>query len=451
MTPLYYGSSEVNRAYYGSTEVGLFSGANAIIPSWAIGSDLWEDFTQNFGSLPTPTDTHAQTIYAPNAAGVYTPFSANTLVRTDLGLQTVPTRTNTVRNNSMEGASASPNTFPTNWGSANGSGITRDVVSIGEENGVPYIDIRMYGTFSTPSGYQLGYDTVTAIDALNGETWAASAFMAIVGGSTANIDGLYACSIAERTAAGSFVLNNNGTDIKSSISSELTRYENIATLSGGGTVAKVQPRFNIAAANGAEIDLTIRFGAPQLEKAAFVSSLILTTSAAVPVNGNQQVISGLGAQLATGVAGLVQWNQNAIDLTSGILNRILHFSDGTASNVLSFRTDGGTALVQDIFTSSVSQGSVTGANGTHSVGQKTVAFIWTGNYFRWRLVGGSDISPDTTSTYPSGLDRVSFGGIGMDTSRNNYQYTRKLAFDFLAPGDDPATKFAEWYAKALLA
>lgn len=54
------------------------------IPAWALGADLWEDFTRPSGSLPDPTDTHAQTIYAPDASGLYLPFAANVLTRTDL-------------------------------------------------------------------------------------------------------------------------------------------------------------------------------------------------------------------------------------------------------------------------------------------------------------------------------------------------------------------------------
>ena len=59
---------------------------------WTAGADLFADF-----SLSDPigfSDTHASTIYAPNAAGVFAPYATDVIVRTDLGLQTVPTRTN---------------------------------------------------------------------------------------------------------------------------------------------------------------------------------------------------------------------------------------------------------------------------------------------------------------------------------------------------------------------
>lgn len=65
-------------------------------PAWMTGMNLGWDFVrdQYFLGATTFTDTHAQTIYAKNSAGVYSPFAANVLTRTDLGLQTIWTRTN---------------------------------------------------------------------------------------------------------------------------------------------------------------------------------------------------------------------------------------------------------------------------------------------------------------------------------------------------------------------
>ena len=61
---------------------------------------------QRFLNFPPGVDTHAQAINALNSGGSYLSYPANVPVRTDLGLQTVPTRTNSIRNNSMVGAVA---------------------------------------------------------------------------------------------------------------------------------------------------------------------------------------------------------------------------------------------------------------------------------------------------------------------------------------------------------
>lgn len=79
---------------FGISRPGLTPKQGSGVPAWAQGTDYWQDFTKNVGTLPAVADTHAATIYEPNAAGVYLPFGANVLTRTDLGLQTVPSRTN---------------------------------------------------------------------------------------------------------------------------------------------------------------------------------------------------------------------------------------------------------------------------------------------------------------------------------------------------------------------
>ena len=78
------------------TRRALLGGSS--LPRWAAGFDLWYNYQVPQGSyalgFPPATDTHSSTINALTPAGTYQGFAANVPVRTGLGLQTVPTRTN---------------------------------------------------------------------------------------------------------------------------------------------------------------------------------------------------------------------------------------------------------------------------------------------------------------------------------------------------------------------
>lgn len=78
------------------TRRALLGGSS--LPRWAAGFDLWYNYQVPQGSyalaFPPATDTHSSTINALTPAGTYQSFAANVPVRTGLGLQTVPTRTN---------------------------------------------------------------------------------------------------------------------------------------------------------------------------------------------------------------------------------------------------------------------------------------------------------------------------------------------------------------------
>jgi hypothetical protein len=420
-------------------------GSGGGAPAWAIGADLWEDFVRGRGPMPDPTDTHAQTIYAPNAAGVYAPFSANILVRIDLGLQTVPTRTQSVPNPSATGAVAgTPGTVPTGapW-SGTGNGLTRTIVGAGTDGatGLPYVEVRFAGTSS--SAFQISLDPYVSggtVPASSGQTWTGSVILALVGGSFTGVSGAN-LSVQERD------VSNGGTGTTSTslvaLTSTRTRYTATRTLSGG-TTTQVTLGIRIDIPISTAIDFTVRIIVPQMEQGAFASSPMVTAGA---VNGNQQVLSGLGTQLATGVAGFVQVNMLS---PYGVANRFFEFGDGTSSNAFYMYQASATAIAADVFSGGVNQGVL--QQTVTNTGPLTIAFVVANNYYTWRVVGQSANTPDTTmpNGYPV-MDRFALLSRGFDTSRNSYGYTRKLALDFLTPSDDPATKFAEWFAKAQLA
>lgn len=203
-----------------------------------------------------------------------------------VGLLMEPTRTNAIRNNSMSGASAgTPGTAPTNWSiGGNANGISRDI-AVGTEDGIPYIDVRFYGTASSSHNLDISPETTTGITAANAQTWAASLYISRIAGTMANVDSTI-FSIHEATSGGVFVTEGQLAYTVGTGSLRTNRIVHHRTLSGGGTVARAYPLYRFSVTNGATVDFTVRIGAPQFEQGAAVTSPILTTSSAVARNSD---------------------------------------------------------------------------------------------------------------------------------------------------------------------
>lgn len=414
--------------------------AGSGVPAWAAGFDMWANYTNGQGNgflnFPPGVDTHAQAINALNSGGSYLSYPANVPVRTDLGLQTVPTRTNSIRNNSMVGAVAgTPGTLPTNWATSS-TGLTRSIVGTGTENGIPYIDIRFAGTTGATFG-SINLDTSTGITAANGQNWTMSSTLSLVGGSLTNVTGPKH-EVGQNDSGGAFLSNLTGSVL--AITASPTRFSTTFSTNNAST-AFVQPRVTFSWTSGVAVDFTIRVAAPQLEgtNVSFASPPILTTSASATVNGNQQVID-LTGKLGVGVSGFVQVNISG----AAANDRIFQISDGSNNNRATIFNNAG-ALNYLMSSGGVSQGqaAVTGPVS----GLITIAFAFSTNYIAARVVGQTANTDDTSATYPA-MDRMGLGGLGFATTNNIFQFTNKLALKF---GSQNASTFAAAFAAAQLA
>jgi len=207
-------------------------------------------------------------------------FDYDTLTREPRGLLLEEARTNSIRNNTMVGAAVGiPGTLPTNWSVSDLGTLVQEVVGVGTSNGINYIDLRFSGTTSTTqlNVRQEGSGT-GGVAASNGQTWVYSVWTSVVGGSltnisaTANFTNIY-------DSSGAYIGGFQYTGLNTS--STLTRTSLVATISLAGT-AYIQPQIVLAFTSGVAIDITLRIGMPQLELGGFVTSVIPTSSAAVP-------------------------------------------------------------------------------------------------------------------------------------------------------------------------
>jgi hypothetical protein len=257
-----------------------------------------------------------------------------------------PQRTNSLRNSTMQGASTSPSTLPTNWGTTLG-GLTQTVVGIGTENGLPYIDIQFSGT-ATSTTFQMRFETTTQIVASNGQTWGSSFWVKQI--AAPSPPNSYINFIRESDSLGGNLSTATQTI---TISSTLTR--NIFTRTNTNALTA---RINNAVGGGLTVgntyDFTIRIAAPQMELGAFATTWIDTTNAAatrladsfsrnnIYTNG---LISASGGtwyvELRNNVSYVRDSSINAIwigDNSSGSLNAILFRNASLSSTRLAIAT-----------------------------------------------------------------------------------------------------------------
>lgn len=180
--------------------------------------------------------------------------------------------TNTIGNNSMVGAApGSPGTAPTRWGG--GGAGTRTIVGVGIESGIPYIDVRF--VFSAAGSYDFNLESTTPAAAVAGQTWTASVFCSLVGGSMANITVPF--SVNEASSTGTF-LTGSAQNLNPIAGPLATQRGSTTRLLANASTAQTYANFRTAASGAA--DVTLRIGMPDHVQASAVTSSIPTTTAA---------------------------------------------------------------------------------------------------------------------------------------------------------------------------
>lgn len=217
---------------------------------------------------------------------------ANNVPRTDfdaktgrcLGLLIEEARTNFIRNNSMVGAVAGvPGVMPTNWSATTPTnGLSREVVGIGVEDGIDYIDIRWQGTAAAATTVMAiaQFEPNTGIAATVGQTWSFGAYVRLVAGSLSGINSILLRGTM-RDAAGVNLGSMNSSNLavtNAPLASQ--RYVYSQTLTEAST-AFFSSLLVMGYSAGAVIDITLRIGLPQMELGAFLTSSIRTAGTAV--------------------------------------------------------------------------------------------------------------------------------------------------------------------------
>ena len=337
-----------------------------------------------------------------------------------------PSGSNGIRNNSMVGANVSTNALPTNWLTTL-NGLSRQIIAIGTESGIDYIDIKLSGTANNTVA-TIAPESSTQIVAASGQTWTNSVYIKII--SQPSPPSSYSLAFREGTSGGSFV--NSGSSAITPTTT-LQRLSATRTLTGA-TTERVQPQINFALVSGSTYDFTVRIGWPQMEQSSVATSPIPTTTGSASRNADQIVASGaLVSGLIGQTEGTVYVEVDLRNLNTGVFRRILAISDGTTSNVFQIFTSDSSSIVN---LASTASGFTTLSSPTTIIGVAKIAFAYALNDVAF-YINGNLIGTRTPSTIPacntiSLGSRVDSSNFLNDRIRAAAIYTTRLSNDQLA-------------------
>lgn len=272
---------------------GYTLNTNFIAPEYQVAAQytIWETnvglVSKTFGDIITFTRASTGTYFS--SAGVLTSaainaprFDYNPSTLVAQGLLIEESRTNSIRNNTAQGAVAgTPGTLPTNWFAAStATGVARSVIGTGTENGIAYIDIRFNGTATSSGQLQAGFEVTNQVAATVGQTWASTVYWKLASGSATGLSN-WRVFVNEYSSVPAYLTSQIVLVNTPTASGLATQRVGGAITTANASCAYVQPVVGADVTNGAAIDITLRIGLPQLELGAFATSVIPTTTTAL--------------------------------------------------------------------------------------------------------------------------------------------------------------------------
>ena len=337
------------------------------------------------------------------------------------GLLIEAARTNSIRNNSMTGAVAgTAGTLPTNWSIGGATGLTRQIVGTGTLGGFTYLDIRFFGTTGDSSGIAIYPEAFTAIAAVSAQVWTASAYLALVGGTLANLTSA-SLEVAERDSGGTLLTSTTTTGMLAALTPTLTRFSVSRTLNNGST-AHVATGVRVLAGTGVAVDYTLRIAAPQVESGSFVSTPILTTTTAVTRNAETCTATRAAATLTSGTT-IVEAVMAAGAPPTGN-HYVWAISDGSTNNRVLLAANTTPTLFATVTAGGVAQAAPTIGAATVNGGFR-LGLRWTTDNVGIVQNGGS-VSTDTSATIPATMTTERIGGDGVSGTQQWQGYIRRI-------------------------
>ena len=308
-------------------------------------------------------------------------------------------RTNGIRNPRCEGAAAgTPGVFPTNWKAGSTHGLSISVVGTGYEDGIPFIDLKVSGT-TTQAGSSLNWapEVVGAIPAASGEVWTTSGYLSVIAGSLNGINAVY-LQIGQHAASSSTYLSTSITPGSGKLRDSRHVY---TTTFNKSDMTSTKPLLYLSYSSGAAVNVTFRYGAPQVEKGAGASVPILPVvgSPQATTRNLDQVFWSRGGSF--GATGTIVLQTVLPQLATGTSTQGMWQLDaGTDSPRFTLRSGSGSSLVAGLdngAATSLSLGTVA-ANTAFRV-----AFSWDSTGYSAALSGAAAKTVSASTFTPSRL------------------------------------------------
>jgi hypothetical protein len=388
-------------------------------------------FQRDFASLKTLDHGTGPAITFTRASGA-TFFDANGVLQTaandaprfdhdpatgaSRGLLIEEARTNSLRNSQGGGATVgvigSGGALPTNWSTFGTTGLSVEVVALGTENGMSYLDFRLSGTTATGAVF-LAFESAANIVAATGQTWTASIWHKLVSGSSTNFT---AISLQHRGAnsTGGTLLESGGQAL--SLSANLSQISRTITFSVAG-VERTRSGIGFSFSSGVAIDITLRLAAPQLEQGAFATSYIPTTTAAATRAADSAVV--------TPISSFYNQDEGTLFAEAAGIGTIVNVDNASAEERL-FLTINTSAIPQFFATAlNATQASIT--IGAATTPAQIVKFAGTAKQDDLQAARDGTLgTADTSAVMPSGITRMQLGQRQTGTRLNGH--IRKLAY-----------------------
>jgi hypothetical protein len=354
-----------------------------------------------------------------NRAGVLTEIPANTPATEFAngvlkGTLIEPARTNSIRNNTMQGAVVgvvgSGGERPTNY-QVETRGLTVEVLEFGAVNGIESIVFRFSGTASSTGDVFILPELVNQIVASSGQVWTSSFYLQLI--TSPQAPNSSRILVEERNASSSLLTTTTTTV---NLDSMLSRYSSTRTLNQA-TTAFVTTKASFPVTPGQSYDFTIRIGLPQMEQSAVATSVIKTTDTAITQPAD--VITATGVSGLTNGQGTVLIAFTPLNLPATTYHRLFAVDNGTSSDNgydIGYGDAGG-ALARTTFRIGGAT-SFDSTAGAVTIGQRQiVAFAFANNDFQVALNGtlqGASASGSTNIQH----SRIIIGGRSDGTGNN---------------------------------
>jgi len=237
-----------------------------------------------------------------------------------------PTATQGIRNSGASGAVAgTPGTLPTNWFESLG-GLGRQIVGVGTEQGLPYFDLRLFGTASGGNA-QIQFEANNIIASSPSQIWTNSVFLRIMAQPNPPIS--YVLRVREALNDGTFVADGQTT-----ITPTTSFARHIQTRTNtGGTTQRIQPMLLINLSIGVAYDFTIRISVPQMELGSIATSPIVTTGSALTRLADAPQLTGASSFIGqTEGTVFIEPQLQGQSFSDGVIRMIASISDGTTNN-----------------------------------------------------------------------------------------------------------------------
>jgi hypothetical protein len=320
------------------------------------------------------------------------------------GLLLEPARTNGFGNARLLGAVAgTPGTVPTNTVVSFLGGLSSQIVATGNEDGIPYIDLRFFGTATsgTASRFALTNIIAAGLNISGNAINTFSAFVRLVGGSLSQIS---ACRIgvAGRDIAGANLGVISQGNFTPTVGVLRGQRQSITLTPSSASVIYGEWYIDILRSGTATVDVTLRIGAPQHELGAFATSPILN-----PIGGpavtTREADGGSVSLNALSAATLYLEERTAGQAASGALGGVLA-DDGTANNRLAITATGGTGYAPTVTGNSLNIATFSTAAITNGVVDRA-ALSYAPNAMAAALDGAS-LGTDESGALSNSISRV---------------------------------------------